>query len=61
MAINKNKEGQENRVHWEFVESTSNRVDKWPPWKLGATTTVHDEPRRETNRDTDGRVNGTRR
>lgn len=44
MAINKNREGQENREHWEFVESTSNRVDNWPAWKLAATTTVRVEP-----------------
>ncbi len=57
MAINKNKEGQENRVHWEFVESTSNSAESASARNLGATTTFHDESRRETNRDTESRVN----
>jgi hypothetical protein len=40
VAIIKNKVGRENREFWAFVESTSDRVDNWPPWLLAAATIV---------------------
>jgi hypothetical protein len=36
MALHKNVANATGRTHWNFVESTTERVNRWPEWKREA-------------------------
>jgi hypothetical protein len=35
MSVTPNKDTEENREYWAFVEKTSDEVRKWPAWMRG--------------------------
>jgi hypothetical protein len=45
MALQRNVANANSKTYWSFVESTTERVNRWPEWKREAVSTAFSSPK----------------
>ncbi len=48
-GLKKNKDTEESRKFWEYVEKTAAEVSIWPDWKKGGSANVHEQEQSQIN------------